>query len=77
MNIRQTIIKLLTRYLPEHIIMHLYHELELEANHYETVGAPIRAAYIRRQVAVLHETEKKLNELPYQYESTIDAKPKP
>jgi hypothetical protein len=65
MNVGQAIKKLLTHYLVEQVLMHLAHEMEQEANHYETVGAPLRAAYIRSQVEVLREAEKALSNLPY------------
>jgi hypothetical protein len=77
MNIRQTIIKLLTRYTLEELMRHIAYEIEEQGNHYLTVGAPIRADYRRRQVAVLRNTAVVLETLPYVVpnESTIDPKP--
>lgn len=44
MQIRATIIKLLTHYTPEELVRHIAGELQQQAAHYQTVGAPLLAA---------------------------------
>lgn len=65
MQIRATIIKLLTQYVPDQLCKHIALELDNQAAHYQTVGAPRRAAYARAQAEVMRETAKKLDTLPY------------
>lgn len=65
MQIKATIKKLLSQYTPEQLVRHIAFEVEEQGNHYQTVGAPIRADYARRQVVSLREAAKALDTLPY------------
>ena len=65
MQIRSTIIKLLTTYVPEQLLRHIAHEIDQQSAHYATVGAPIRADYARRQAAVIRAAAVALDRLPY------------
>lgn len=65
MNVRAAILKLLDSYPVPEILGHLAHELDRDAAHMETVGAPKRAAYLRREAALLRETITKHAEIPY------------
>ncbi len=82
MQIRATVIKLLTQYVPDQLLRHIANEVEEQGRHYLAVGAPIRADYAMRQAAVIREAAKALDALPYRTstpvltESTIDENPK-
>lgn len=65
MQIRATIIKLLLAYQPPDLLSHIANEMEQQAAHYETVGAPKKAAYLIRQVEVLRDAVYSLDALKY------------
>lgn len=65
MQIVSTIRKLLTAYTVEQILGHFAHELDDCAAHFETVGAPRRAAYLRHEAEMLREVKAKIAQLPY------------
>ncbi len=65
MQIRATVIKLLSHYTPEELMRHIAGELQQQAAHYKTVGAPLRAAYIEDEALVLHNAALELRALPY------------
>lgn len=50
---KATIKKLLKAYCVEDLLRHIAFEVELEANHLETVGAPIRAGHMREEVSAI------------------------
>jgi hypothetical protein len=66
MQIRATIIKLLSSYQPDELLRHISNEMEQQSTHYRTVGAPIRADYIARQIAVIRNAANELTAIPYQ-----------
>lgn len=65
MQIVATIRKLLTAYTVEQILGHFANELDVCAAHFETVGAPRRAAYLRAEAEALREIKAKIARLPY------------
>jgi hypothetical protein len=65
MQIRSTIIKLLLHYTPDELLGHIAHEIEQQAVSYANAGAPMRAFYLRAQVASLREAAAKVREIPY------------
>jgi len=71
MQITSTIKKLLSQYTPEQLVRFIAHEVEQQAKHYQTVGAPIRAAYSMRQVAYMREMVRKLDTMPYRPEDAL------
>jgi hypothetical protein len=65
MQIRATIIKLLSHYQPEEILRHMASELDEQANHYKTVGAPMRAGYFAKEAEALRECAKAIDKMTY------------
>ncbi len=66
MNVRQSIIKLLVHYLPHEFLRHIANELEQQATHFLTVGAPIRYDYMNRQALVIRAAACELERMPYE-----------
>ena len=65
MQIRATIIKLINSYDTKDILGHIANEVESDANHMETVGAPRRAAYYRALVKELRESSERIEKIEY------------
>jgi hypothetical protein len=65
MQIVATIKKLLRVYPPDELLGHIANELEQEAAHYETVGAPMKAKYTRALVAELRMSAERLEDIQY------------
>lgn len=65
MQIVATIRKLLTAYTVEQILGHFANELDVCAAHFETVGTPRRAAYLRHKAEMLREVKAKISKIEY------------
>lgn len=57
---RSTLKKLLLKFTTAELLQRIAGELVLEANHYRTIGAPMKAAATDAEVAVLREAYEKL-----------------
>lgn len=65
MQIVATIKKLLRSYDISDLVGHIAHELDDQAAHFETVGAPRRAAYLRAEAEALREVKAKIASIQY------------
>lgn len=66
MQITATIRKLLDAcYCPAQVLSHLAHEVDARAAHLETIGAPRRAAYMRKEAEALREAISKIAQIEY------------
>jgi hypothetical protein len=65
MQIGSTIKKLLSQCTPEQLLRHVAYEVEQQAAHYQTIGAPMRAQYGTNQVKVIRDAAKVLDKLVY------------
>lgn len=65
MRIIAMIRKLLNAYTVWEILEHLANELDQCAAHFDTAGAPKRAAYLRNEAAMLRECKAKIAKIEY------------
>ena len=65
MQIVATMKKLLNRYTTWEVLTHFANELDQCAAHYETVGAPRRAAYLRKEAEAFRECAAKISKIEY------------